>query len=237
MKRFLCLLVAVCVCLAASSAEARIFHGGFLKKLFGRHVSQCSNGSCNVAPQDGGAVPAGPVAEPAPKAAPAAPTKVEVDVEEATADEKPSLPVNKKIPAPFHGNVGDASPMPTPASAPEQVPEVAPQPTQWEVQLVSLVNRFRQRNGLPILRHCPSLLRTSRLQCKWMADRQVMQHGNFPVAENIAMGQPDPEAALRTWINSDPHRANMSGRNWTRVAAAAYKSSSGRVYYTLQLSK
>lgn len=228
MKRLLCLLLAFCVCLAATSdAEAGLFRGGLFKKLL---RPRCTGNACSsggtVTETNGGAVPAGPVAEPAPKAAP---VQVPAEDEADAADEKPSLP---RITPPFHGSTGMAVPQKS-----EQVVTEAPRPTIWEAEMVTLVNRFRAGKGLPLLRLCPSLLRTSRLQCKWMADRLSMQHGNFPVGENIATGQADPEQAMRTWINSGPHNANMSGRSWNRIGTAAYRSTSGRVYYTLQFSK
>lgn len=105
--------------------------------------------------------------------------------------------------------------------------------TKFESEIIALTNSHRAQNGLPPLAVDMSLMSTARAHCMWMASANSMQHGSYPVAENIAMGQNSPTQALGDWMNSSGHRANiLSGRS--AIGVAAYISSSGQIFWCQQ---
>jgi uncharacterized protein YkwD len=70
-----------------------------------------------------------------------------------------------------------------------------------------------------------------------MTRNRRLQHTNAPVGENIAMGQHDSAHAVQSWMNSSGHRANMLNASYTRVGAAAYTASDGRIYWCIQFQR
>jgi uncharacterized protein YkwD len=106
-----------------------------------------------------------------------------------------------------------------------------------EENILELTNKERTSRGLPPLKIDESLVKSAREHANWMASRRIMQHTRKPVGENIATGQTDSTQAVRTWMNSPPHRANILSRSWNRVGAAAYTSPEGRIYWCLQFLK
>ena len=114
----------------------------------------------------------------------------------------------------------------------------APQLTlhQIEQNIVHYTNLERQRHGLPALQIDTSLMHSARRHCGWMANSQSLTHTTQSLAENIAMGQNNSQQAVRDWMNSPGHRANMLNGSYKRVGAAAYTSRSGATYWCLQLT-
>lgn len=104
----------------------------------------------------------------------------------------------------------------------------------WEDGLIQEVNRQRVAHGLSPLTADPWLLHTARHHTAWMTRNEDLTHTNQPVAENIAMGQRTVAQAVADWMNSPGHRANILGREYTRIGAAAYTSASGTSYWCLQ---
>ncbi len=103
-----------------------------------------------------------------------------------------------------------------------------------EQQIVDYTNQERRRHGLPVLQMDVGLLTTARQHAHWMASRGNLTHTTLPVAENIAMGQTTSAEAVRDWMQSPGHRANMLGRGYQRVGAAAFRSANGSVYWCVQ---
>jgi uncharacterized protein YkwD len=103
-----------------------------------------------------------------------------------------------------------------------------------EQNIIHYTNIERSRHGLPPLQLDTNLLQSARRHAAWMANSRSLQHTSAMVAENIAMGQTSSQQAVRDWMNSPGHRANILGR-YSRVGAAAYTSSNGSVYWCLQL--
>ena len=48
------------------------------------------------------------------------------------------------------------------------------------------------------------------------------------------MGQPSASEAVRSWMNSSGHRANMLGSGYTRIGVAVAYSSNGTPYWCQQ---
>lgn len=122
-----------------------------------------------------------------------------------------------------------------PTLADPNAPEVdADELSGAEQNLIQFVNAERAKQNLPPLVVCNNLMVSARRHCSWMAIRRLMQHTSAPVGECIAQGQRDSRDAMRTWMNSPPHRAHILSRTWTRVGVAGFVSPEGRLYWCLQ---
>ena len=97
-------------------------------------------------------------------------------------------------------------------------------------------NAERIRNGLEPLLIDQNLINSARRQAAWMTNNQTMQHGNAGVAENIAMGQPNPASVLQSWMNSSGHRANILG-GYTKIGVAAFQAPNGTIYWCQQFTR
>lgn len=103
-----------------------------------------------------------------------------------------------------------------------------------EAKIVERTNQERVRRGLRPLILDMRLMRTARRHNGWMARSGAFQHGNYPVAENIAMGQQDSAQAMNSWMNSSGHRANILNASYRKIGVSAYRSSNGSIYWTQQ---
>lgn len=92
--------------------------------------------------------------------------------------------------------------------------------------LLASVNRARQDHGLAALRPSPALQRAALAQAKDLAARGVLDHENAAgdglgvrlrrvgyryatAAENLALGQTNPQEVVADWLQSSGHRANL----------------------------
>ncbi len=103
-----------------------------------------------------------------------------------------------------------------------------------EANLIKYTNAQRARYGLKELQVDKELMRSARRHCSWMARSRRLVHTRQPVAENIAMGQPHSSSAVRDWMNSSGHRANILNRRYRRIGVAAYRTQSGTIYWCQQ---
>lgn len=103
-----------------------------------------------------------------------------------------------------------------------------------ERQIVQQTNSHRARHGLRPLQVDLRLMQSARRHAAWMASRRLMQHGRAAVAENIAAGQSSPGEAVRDWMNSSGHRANILNSRYSRIGVAAYRGPDGQVYWCQQ---
>jgi uncharacterized protein YkwD len=103
-----------------------------------------------------------------------------------------------------------------------------------EQNILERTNAERRRYGLRPLKLDRKLLGSARRHAGWMTRNRAMQHTNQPVAENIAMGQNSSAEALRSWMNSSGHRANILNAGYTRIGVAAYRTPSGTTYWCQQ---
>jgi uncharacterized protein YkwD len=107
------------------------------------------------------------------------------------------------------------------------------------------INAFRAAHGRAALRSDPTMIGLARAHAEDMARRETLDHAGFRErrvpsgarAENVAYGCPDAPCAVRQWINSPGHRANMLLHDVTRLGLASAVSKSGRQYWTLELGK
>jgi uncharacterized protein YkwD len=103
-----------------------------------------------------------------------------------------------------------------------------------ERDLIDRTNAERARFGLAALEIDPELMQSARAHCTWMTLHHSLQHTRQPVAENIAMGQPSGEEAMRSWMSSSGHRANILNPRHRRIGVAAYRTAHGTVFWCQQ---
>ena len=102
-----------------------------------------------------------------------------------------------------------------------------------EMSVISQVNAQRGRHGLAPLSVDSQLMSSANRHAQWMASNRNLSHGSG-VAENIAMGQASASEAMRSWMNSSGHRANILGGGYTRIGVAVAYTSSGTPYWCQQ---
>lgn len=107
---------------------------------------------------------------------------------------------------------------------------------RFERTVFTLTNQARREQGLPALQWSESLARAARYHAAHMAKYRYFAHdtrlpdgrrmspaeriAHFDssyAGENIAWGQRTPQEAVKSWINSPGHRANMLERGSTRL--------------------
>lgn len=103
-----------------------------------------------------------------------------------------------------------------------------------EAQILALTNAERAKYGLAPLALDKSLLQSARTHCNWMATSGAFQHTSANVAENIALGQGSAGEAVRDWMNSPGHRANILNGSYRRMGMAAYTGAGGKIYWCQQ---
>ena len=106
-----------------------------------------------------------------------------------------------------------------------------------EQNVVDYTNSERVRHGLPALEIDSGLMHSARRHAAWMTNNRNMVHTRQPVAENIAMGQPNSRAVVNAWMHSSGHRANILGSGYHRIGAAAYRTPSGTIYWCQQFQR
>jgi uncharacterized protein YkwD len=108
---------------------------------------------------------------------------------------------------------------------------------QVERNLIHFTNLERKRNGLPELEVDRELMHSARHHTAWMARSRTLRHTTHPVAENIAMGQSCSREAVRSWMSSVGHRANILNRGHRRVGVAAYRTARGTIFWCQQFCR
>lgn len=137
----------------------------------------------------------------------------------------------------FLASEAEAQPSPTRPPDAEQ-PEInGVKLLPIEANIVSYTNEERVRRGLPPLEVDGELMDTAREHCSWMTRSQSMVHTRRPVAENIAMGQPHSGEAVRSWMNSSGHRANILNAAHRRIGVAAYRTDKGTIFWCQQFRR
>lgn len=139
-------------------------------------------------------------------------------------------------------------PIQIPISEPEEsipqtqepiVPQETNQETEisvsdYEAEVVRLVNEIRAENGLNTLSINQQLTNLARMKSQDMHDKHYFDHTSptygspfdmmhsFGItyraaAENIAKGQSTPKEVVDAWMNSAGHRKNILGASYTQI--------------------
>ena len=112
-----------------------------------------------------------------------------------------------------------------------------PQLIPIERSIVDFTNAERARYGLAPLEVEAELMKSARRHTAWMTNNRSLVHTSRPVAENIAMGQPDSRAVVAAWMNSSGHRANILSSRNRRIGVAAYRTPGGAIYWCQQFTR
>ena len=111
--------------------------------------------------------------------------------------------------------------------------------TDFESEVVRLVNIERAKQGLPALTENWELSRVARYKSKDMHDRGYFSHTSptygspfemmkkFNISyrtagENIAQGYRTPQAVVDGWMNSEGHRANILNASFGQIGVGYY---------------
>ena len=126
--------------------------------------------------------------------------------------------------------------------------------TRLQVALLAQINSFRAAHGLARLRVSGGLTAAANAHSTQMARLGFFSHNSangqsfsrriartysmrgfhsWSVGENLVWGGPDiaPAQALRLWLASPPHRANLLTARWREVGLAAVHSTSAPGVY------
>lgn len=126
--------------------------------------------------------------------------------------------------------------------------------TTLEDQVITLVNKQRVNNGLQPLTKNWTLAKMARCKSQDMVTHNYFSHTSpvygspftmmqdfglkFTAAgENIAEGQPTPQAVMNAWMNSPGHRANILSPAYNQIGVGMAKTSSGVIYWTQDFIK
>ena len=121
----------------------------------------------------------------------------------------------------------------------KQVSQVSPEIKLLiiEKNIVERTNAERARYGLSALKVDVNLMKNSRDHGIWMASRRSLTHSGQSCGENIAMGYASSQAAMRGWMNSPGHRANILTRGYNKIGVSAYRTASGTIYWCQQFRR
>ena len=118
--------------------------------------------------------------------------------------------------------------------------------TNYEQEVIRLVNEIRVSNGLNALTYDWELSRVARYKSQDMKDNNYFSHTspiygspfqmikNFGISfrsagENIAKGYSTPQDVVNGWMNSSGHRANILNASYTHIGVGYV---SGGNYWT-----
>ena len=121
------------------------------------------------------------------------------------------------------------------------IPEEDAAVTQYEQEVIRLVNEIRAQNGLSALTYNWELSRVARYKSQDMVDNRYFSHTSptygtpfqmirafglsyRTAGENIAYGQRTPQAVVDAWMNSSGHRANILNAAFTQIGVGYVSS-------------
>lgn len=118
-----------------------------------------------------------------------------------------------------------------------------------EQELVELTNKERTTMNIRQLKVNPTLMKVARAHALNMAKQNQLSHDldgqsaadrikaagyRFgAMGENVGGGQRTPVDALKSWMDSEGHRANILGEQFSEFGVGQAKSANGMMYYVL----
>ncbi|MBE6645429.1 MAG: SafA/ExsA family spore coat assembly protein [Ruminococcaceae bacterium] len=132
------------------------------------------------------------------------------------------------------------------------IPTLDSSVSEYESEVVRLVNVERARYGLSPLKEDWQLSRVARYKSQDMKDKSYFSHTSptygspfqmmksFGISyksagENIAKGYATPEAVVNGWMNSSGHRANILNKSFTHIGVGYVQS--GNYWTQMFISK
>lgn len=192
-------------------------------------------------------------------------TKVETDTAEITDTTKEKLTnKNKKANNTQHeivNNTNDATQAPqiintteTEVITPKPSNNVDSKANTFEERVIELCNEERQKNGLSPLTENSKLMELSRMKSEDMAINNYFSHTSptygdtfkmmetygvtyANAGENIAAGQQTPEDVVKSWMNSEGHRANILSPDFNNIGVGMATNQKGDILWTQQFIK
>jgi uncharacterized protein YkwD len=111
---------------------------------------------------------------------------------------------------------------------------------KYQHQARVVTNNKRADHGLAQLKKGDCVQKFARRQARKMANQDRMFHqdlgvvlnqcGLTGVAENVAAGYPTGRAAVKAWMHSAGHRANLLGPTYRMLGMAVRRSADGTPY-------
>ncbi|MBP2474646.1 uncharacterized protein YkwD [Crossiella equi] len=118
----------------------------------------------------------------------------------------------------------------------------------FEAEVAGLVDAERRKNGCAALKPDERLAKAARGHSADMAKNNYFSHNSqdgrspsdraraqgYPsgAGENIAAGQADPEAVMKSWMDSPGHRANILNCGYKSLGVGVARGGSYRIYWT-----
>ena len=122
------------------------------------------------------------------------------------------------------------------------------QQEDFAYQVLSLVNREREKEGLDPVMLAPDLMEAAAVRAEELTERfshtrpngkscfSVIARKKRTVGENIAAGQPTPEDVMDCWLNSPGHRANILNPDFRELGVGyLYRDGEEYRHYWVQL--
>lgn len=116
-----------------------------------------------------------------------------------------------------------------------------------ELQVIALVNEYREKKGLPKLAAASSITNEARRHSQRMARRSVgFGHAGFDArmnrlkkqmpksvafAENVAYGNMNAAAVVNMWLKSPGHKKNIRGK-YTHTGVGIVRGKGNTLYFT-----
>lgn len=114
-----------------------------------------------------------------------------------------------------------------------------------ENETLDLINNYRDSLGLTTLEKINHISYKSSEHTDYMIETNIIGHTNFgerqsnlhkalgalKVGENVAFNYNSPKAALKAWINSSSHKANLDG-DYTHFGISIRENDLGQKFYT-----
>jgi uncharacterized protein YkwD len=142
----------------------------------------------------------------------------------------------------------------TPPRAQQEAEPAPSAPAGYENVLLREINQVRTQHGLPAFRSSPALREAADSHSRTMAARGFFAHESadgsafwkrverfypsrgfryWSVGENLAYGSPNisAEGAVRAWMDSPGHRANLLSQAWQEVGLSAVHDDSAPGVY------
>lgn len=125
--------------------------------------------------------------------------------------------------------------------------------TAWSQEVIRLINVERQKSKLKSLTNDAPLTQIAIIKAQDMVNRGYFEHVSpyygapwdlatlfdytyTSFGENIGRNIPSPEAAVKAWMASPPHRENIMKANYTNTGVAVAKDSEGKYYWVQMFS-
>ena len=117
-----------------------------------------------------------------------------------------------------------------------------------ELEVLDLVNNYRNEIGLPTLSLLNLVSKEAESHSIYMVKQGLLSHDNFDVrtknlidktdaisiAENVGFGYNTAETLFESWLNSPSHSKNFEAKRYTHIGISAKKNSNG-IYYVTQI--